>query len=213
MRVNSVVFATHRNTVRALSSYLLSVKVELVTNRCSTSVRTTSTVLSTGNNYRDAAGGMEPMLPSRSARKPRNRAIDADFFDVSFEKMDVLIFRASPSHGQSFTFLTLIQVLLHHLIYRQQCGTSVALPHSAYSITCYWIITSVVIIYSLYWKLIISFLHSSLPQISSLSVRKWAEVKLDFSSKYALLKPHLISSKTYINAGLDVVIVLGHPQI
>lgn len=91
MRVNSVVPATHRNTVRALSSYLLWVKVELVTLRCSTSVRTTSTVLSTGNNYRDA-GGMEPVLRSRSARKPRDRAIDADFFDVSFEKMDVLIF-------------------------------------------------------------------------------------------------------------------------
>lgn len=92
MRVDSVVSATHRNTVRALSSYLLSVKVQLVTLQCSTSVRTTSTVLSTGNNYRDAAGGMETTLRSRSARKPRSRAIDADFFDVSFEKMDVLIF-------------------------------------------------------------------------------------------------------------------------
>lgn len=49
----------------------------------------------------------------------------------------------SPFHGQIFKLAssaTLNQVLQHSLIYFQECGNSVALSRSAYSITCYWII-------------------------------------------------------------------------
>lgn len=109
-------------------------------------------LLSTVNNYRDAAGGMEPMLLSRSARKCRNLAKDADLFDVYFEKMAILIFvkiAVSRTVLHIFVQCNVNSSALTYFNISPRVWYRFALPHSAYSIICYLIIKSVVIIHPL----------------------------------------------------------------
>lgn len=142
MRLNSFVLQTYWNTIRALSSYLMSVKVELLTLQGSTSGQTTSTILSNWTTtemlleggswccFHGLLGNIAILQNMPIALMSILRRWTYLYLWTSFtDNLQIGIQCTIKSSSTLFNFLLRVWY-------------SVVSSHSAYAFTCYWIIKS-----------------------------------------------------------------------